>query len=336
MAKRRDHIIDYDSLRIRIENRQFEPIYLFVGEEDLLAEEGTRMIIDAGLAEPSSGFDLDVLYGPDSNARAVISVARSFPMMSERRIVVVRDFDHLASKELVEAYARQPSQTTSLILVASKPDLRTKPYPVLKETAIWVKCSPPRDNDIPGWIAMSARKRRREITLDACRLMQHYVGNALREIENELEKLFIFVGEKKEIDESDISEVVGMSRQYNIFELQKAIGRRDVKRSFEILERVLQAGHPAVMIVAALTRFFIKLYKIHTLRRLRVSEREIADAIKANPMYIKEHLATAEQHPIQHVEHCFAYLLEADEKLKSSVADHKLVMSMLVYKLVRG
>ena len=336
MAKRGDHILDYESLRTRIENRHFEPIYLFFGEEEFLADEAVRMIIDAALDETSSRFDLDVLYGSDSNAKAVISFARSFPMMGERRIVVVRDFDHLPSKELIEDYAKRTSETTSLILIAPNPDLRTKPYPALKESARWVECRPRRDNDIPGWITTRIKKKGREITLEACRLMQHYVGNSLREIENEIEKLFIFVGEKKEIDEDDVSEVVGMSKHYNVFELQKAIGRRDAKQSFEILERMLQTGESPVMMIAVFTRFFINLYKIHALRGRRRGDREIADAIKANPNFINEHLANADRHPLAHVEQCFTHLLEADEKLKSTSFDQKLIMSLLTYKLVRG
>ncbi len=336
MAKQGEHILDYASLLTRIENRRFEPIYLFFGEEDFLAEEAVKMIIKVALDETSRGFDLDVVYGPDSNAGEVITVARSFPMMAKRRIVVVRDFDHLPSKEMIEMYSRHPSDTTSLILVAPKPDLRTKPYSALKHTARWIPCRPQRDYEIPGWIASRIKQKGREVSPEACLLLQNYVGNSLRDIDNEIEKLLIFVGEKKRIDQDDVSEVVGMSKHYNIFELQKAIGQRDAKRSFEILERMLGAGESPIMMIAVLTRFFINLYKIHTLRRQRLGDREIADALRANPNYISEQVANAERHPLEHIEHCFKHLLEADERLKSTSFDQKLIMSLLTYRLVRG
>ena len=336
MAKSDDHILEYESLLTRIEHRHFDPIYLFHGEEEFLADEALKMIINNALNETSRGFDLDVLYGPDSNARTVISFASSFPIMGERRIVVVRDFDHLPSKELIELYAKLPSETTSLILLAPKPDLRTKLYLVLKKSARWVECRPRRDYHIPGWIATRIKKKGRAITPEACRLIQLYVGNSLRDIDNEIEKLFIFVGEKKEIDEDDVSEVVGISRQYNIFQLQKAIGRREAGQSFEILERMMQAGESPVKLIAQLTRFFINLYRIHVLRGRRVGDRQIADAIRTNPNFIHEDLANADRHPLEHVEQCFTHLVEADEKLKSISVDKKLIMSLLMYKLVRG
>lgn len=335
MAKRGEHILDYASLLTRIENRRFEPIYLFFGEEDFLAEEAVKMIIEVALDETSSGFDLDVVYGPDSNGGEVITVARSFPMMAKRRIVVVRDFDHLPSKEMIEVYSKHPSDTTSLILVAPKPDLRTKPYPALKHTAHWIPCLPQRDYEIPGWIASRIKQKGREVSPEACLLLQNYVGNSLRDIDNEIEKLLIFVGEKERIDQDDVSEVVGMSKHYNIFELQKTIGRRDAKSSFEILERMLGAGESPIMMIAVLTRFFINLYKIHMLRRRRLGDREIADALRANPNYIGEQVANAERHPLEHIEHCFKHLLEADEKLKSTSFDQKLIMSLLTYRLVK-
>lgn len=336
MAKKGDHILEYESLLTRVENRHFEPIYLFYGEEDFLADEAVKMIVEAALNNPSSGFDLDVVYGPDSDARAVIALARSFPMMAERRVVVVRDFDHLPSKELIETYAKRPSETTLLILLARNPDLRTKPYPALKETVRWVECSAVREYQVPGWIAGRVKTKGREITLEACRLIQHYVGGSLRDIDNEIEKLFIFVGDKREIDAEDVSAVVGMSKLYNIFELQKAVGRRDPKQSFEILERMLHAGESPVKIVAMLTRFFLTLHRLHTLRSQRLGDRELAEAAKVSPYYIREHLTYAEQYPQVHVEQCFAHLLDADEKLKSTSFDQKLVMSLLMYKLVKG
>lgn len=336
MAKRGDYLLEYDSFRTRIGNRNFDPIYFFFGEEEFLAEEGVRMIIDAALEADSGGFDIDVLYGPDSDAHTIISHARSFPMVNVRRVVIVRDVEHLPSKELLEAYAQHPSETTILVLVAQKPDLRTKPYPALKQAARWVECRPLRDNEIPSWITTRVQAKGRRISPDACALMQDYVGNSLREIDNEIEKLFIFIGDKREVDENDVSEVVGMSKQYNVFELQRAIGRRDAKLSFEILERMLQAGDSPVMMIAILTRFFLNLYKIHILRSRRRSNRDIAGAIRANPNFIHEYMANADRHPLVHVERCFAHLVEADETLKSTSVDPKLVMSVLTYQLVRG
>ncbi|MEK9135813.1 MAG: DNA polymerase III subunit delta, partial [Bacteroidota bacterium] len=231
-----------EDLRLALSQKKLAPVYLFHGEEDFLAEEATDLIIKTALTPEQHGFNLDVVYGNDSDARDILSHASSFPMMADRRVVVVREFDKLANKELLSTYIEEPSPTTSLVLHSVKPDFRKKPYVTAKRTATVINFERIRDNQTAAWISRRVRQQGREIDAEASKILGAYVGTSLREIQNELDKLYIFIGEKKSIDVDDIRAVVGISKEFNVFELQNAIGAMNHARSTEILTRMLDVG----------------------------------------------------------------------------------------------
>jgi DNA polymerase-3 subunit delta len=172
--------------------------------------------------------------------------------------------------------------------------------------------------------------------MEACQLIQNYVGRSLREIQNEIEKMFIYVGEKKTIDVEDVHRVVGLSRQHNIFELQNALGSQNIGRSLEVLQNLLQSGESPVGMIVMLTRYFQKLWLSQELMAKNVAEGQIASVLGTSPFFAKEYLTVAKKFPTNRLTQCFAALLEADEMLKSSRMDHSIIMTLLIHKLVRG
>jgi len=326
----------YEELQTAVQHKRFSPLYLFYGEEDFLIDESIKLIVRNALEAGTEGFNLDVLYGNETDARTVISMALSFPMMSERRVVVVKEFDRLSNKELITTYVVRPSPTTCLILVASDPDLRKNPYAAVKRTGVTVEFRLLYDSEIPSWIARRIKERGKEATPEACRMMQAYIGNSLRNINTEIEKLFIYVGERKQIDVDDVTAVVGASKLFNVFELTKAVGNKDIKHSIEVMERMLQAGESPIMMITMLTRHFNTLWKLTELKRMRKSEKDIAAIVQISPYFIREYLAQVDNYPATKIENCFQYLIEADETLKTTATDPKVVMSLLIHKLIKS
>jgi DNA polymerase-3 subunit delta len=221
----------YAEFQQAVRAQRFASIYLFYGEEDFLIDEGVQAISEHALDPGMKSFNLDVMDGSKVDAKDVVAHASSFPMMGPRRIVIVREFEKLvvaeSAKEIVTAYVNRPLESTCLVLVSLDPDFRRRPFTDLKKKATLVECKPLYDQQVPGWVADRIKRLGKEANADACRLIHAYVGNSLRSLQNEIDKLLIFVGDRKEITSEDVATVVGASKGYTIFELQNAIGRQD-------------------------------------------------------------------------------------------------------------
>jgi len=296
------------------------------------------LIISNVLDEGTKGFNLDVVYGSKAEAKDVVGHASSFPMMGARRVVVVKEFEKLAttevSKEVVAAYINNPLESTILILISLEPDFRRKPFTDLKKHAELVECKPYYDNQVPGWIGDRIRHLGKDANVEACRLMQAYVGNSLRSLQNEIDKLFIFIGDRKQVTVEDIAAVVGATKGYTIFELQNAIGRKDSKDAVKILERMLEGGQSPQMIIVMLTRFFTQLWKLSDVRARRLSEQEISREIGVPYYFVKQYVEFRSHFDGDQIERNFKLLLEADTVLKSTSRDPHIVLDLLIVTLI--
>lgn len=339
MAKEKEKSASLERLAISFNQKEFAPLYLFYGEEDFLIEGAVNLLVGHAIDQSSRSFNLDILYGGDVDVRDVVSHASLFPMMAERRAVVVRDADKLVtselSREILLRYLEHPLPSTILVFIMETVDMRLTIFKAFQERGVVVEFKQLYENQIPDWIAKRVEKFGRRITPEACQLMQAHVGKSLREIHNEIEKLFVYVGEKKVIEVGDVAAVVGMSRMYNVFELQKAIGQGNLAWSIEIVEHMLDAGELPLGIIVMLTWYFQKLWVLPSLQKQVRSEYELASALHVSPYFIKEYIAAARRFPPSHIEHAFTALLEADATLKSTQEDPKLVMTTLVYKLIK-
>lgn len=320
--------------------KKFAPVLLFYGEEDFLIDECVRGVIESLLDEGMKAFNLDVLSGSKADMKEVLALASAFPMMSERRVVVVKEFEKLnaddAGKERFTAYLENPLESTCLVLVAQQTDFRKRPYTDLKKNAELVECKPLYDNQVPDWIARRISEAGKSADPEACRMLHAYVGNSLRALQNEIDKLFIYVGEKKSIAVGDVTEVVGASKGFTVFELQNAIGRKDLKEALRILQAMLQSGQSPQMIIVMLTRFLNQLWKLGEIRRSRVPESEVAKSVGIHPYFLRQLSQFQANFTEDQIEHGYRALLEADTVLKSTMRDPRVVMDLLVYSLVRG
>lgn len=329
----------YAEFQRSVKAARFSPIYLFYGEEDFLIDEGVQFIIGKTLDEGTKGFNLDVVYGSKVEARDVVAHASSFPMMSGKRVVVVKEFEKLAAndtaKEVIGAYINNPLESTILVLVSFEPDFRRKPFTDLKKKAELVECKPFYDNQVPGWIAERVRHQGREADAEACRLIQAYVGNSLRSLQNELDKLYVFIGERKSITAEDVAAVVGATKGYTVFELQNAIGRRDAREAIMILERMLENGQSPQMIIVMLSRFFTQLWKLTDVRARKMSDRDLSSEIGVSTYFMKQYLEFRTNFSVGQIEQNFKLLLEADTTLKSTSRDPRLVLDLLIVSLLQ-
>jgi DNA polymerase-3 subunit delta len=338
LKSKKEKFPNYDDFLEAVKGKKYAPVYLFIGEEDFLSDECVERVIRDLLTAETKAFNLDVVYGSKADASQVMAHAASFPMMSGRRVVVIKEFDKLISgdsaKELVSAYVARPLESTCLVLLAEKPDFRTKPFTDLKKNGSVFSFNPLYDNQIPAWIAARCKHMGKEADMEACRLIQVYVGNSLRAIQNELEKLFTYLGERMRVTPEDVADVVGVSRGFTVFDLQKAIGKKNINEAIRIVKRMIETGEPPQLSIVMLTRYFHLIWKVQDMLKYGASETEVIGATRISPYYFKDYAEAARRFSSSQIENSFCALLDADAQLKSASPDPNNLMELLVFSLI--
>jgi DNA polymerase III subunit delta len=331
--KKKNIGVTFDEFRNAIRKGDILPVYLFAGTEQFIADEAVELLLDALIPGDQRSFNFDLLYGTDAQSYEVLTVASAFPMIGEKRMVVVREFDKLSKPDLLSEYIKNPLESTVLILISESPDNRRNPFRLFDDPNT-LRCWPLYDNQIPSWIINRVRAIKKSISTDAASTLAGYVGTSLYQLANEIDKLDIYTMDRKNITVDDVNHVVGVSKTFNIFELQKAIGQKDAKTAIYILDRMLERGEPPVLIISMLTRFFIGLIKLADMSERRISRDQIARELNTGVYFLKDQYEYLRHHPIERMQKRFRALVEADAALKTSQADSGQILAVLLSKLM--
>lgn len=329
----------YEQLVTAFRHRNFKPLYFFYGNERFLTDELQAVLLEHAIAPHERDFNLDIVYGNETDASAVLGLCSSYPVMAERRLVVVRDFEKLKDNRRFKEYAERPNPTAIVALVCgTKPNLATHPYRALREHAVSMEAKSLYDNQMPGWIQKRAEASGYKISQEAVRMLSEFVGTDLRTAVEELEKLTTYTAGRQTITADDVVHASGQTREYNVFELQKALGEGRARDAFRIAERMLQqAGHAngeALKIIAVLTTYFTKLWKLTAVYG-RVPERSLAARIGVPPYFVKEYVASLKRYRLPAIEAAFSALLAADFELKGgSSRDAKLILTLMLRRVL--
>ncbi len=334
MAKSAKEKLDVDGLLAAIRKKDFAPIYFLYGEEDYVIDDVVDAVLSCAVDEATKHFNCDIIYGSDADGHKIAAMAASYPMMADRRVVVVKDFERLADKEALEPYFENPSPTTVLVIVASHPDMRKKPFPMLRKHSAGGESPRLYDNQIPAWIESHVKKFKHSIAPQAAALLLSYVGSSLRELANEIEKLLIAIGDKTAIDVADVQRVVGVSREFTVFELANAVGDKNMKRAVETAERMIDAGESPVPMIAALTQHFMKLWKLWDARRKFSKDFDIAHAAGIAPFFLAQYQRMLQHYSLNEIEQAFCALARADERVKTSQGDEKVILAVVIAEII--
>lgn len=330
----------YEQLMAAVQGRDLAPLYFLFGEETYLMDEVQDAILQNGLEVHERDFNLDVVYGSDADVQQVLGLCAGYPVMAQRRVVIVREFEKLKENRLFLAYAERPNPTATVVLVcSSRPNLSMHPYRGLKEHAVWAEFKPLRPRDMPRWIEARMKHMGRPIEPAAIHMLSEFLGTDLRTAASELDKLVTYVGERSVITADDVVRASGQTREFSVFELQKCVGEERFSDAVRIGERLLQQAAnqhgEALMIVSVLTAYFIKLWKLLPCQAQRMSEREMAVQIGVPPYFIGEYVSALRRLGVGGIEKAFSALLAADYELKGGATrDARAVLLLLLTRLV--
>lgn len=341
-----------DSITSLVQSKTFPPVLLMFGEEDFLLDEALTALIGAAVEQNGmEQFNFDSFDGSDVTPEALVEMASAFPMMAERRIVAIRHFDKMnvgrgkdaEKKSPLTSYLRNPSPSTLLILATDAEELnglkaaisapkhqdKAKkklaalkfPYNLLLQNHEWIEFPKIKESALPSWTANRFKALGREITPDACELLVAQAGESVRDLHNEIQKIITFAPNKQRLSREDITEVIGVSKNYNIFELQRAVGSRQLSKALEITQRMLVAERQELMIISMLTRYFMILWKLSEATQQTQNAFELSKAVDVNSYFIPEYLAAMREYPRSTIERAFYALCDADVVIKSSSAE---------------
>jgi len=300
-----------------IEQGTIAPIYFLMGEESYYIDGITKYIEKNLLTEEEKGFNQMVLYGRDVGIDDVISHAKRYPMMAERQVIIVKEAQDLSRTiENLVPYAENPQPTTVLVVCYKykKLDARKKLTKLLRSNGVLFESKKLYENQVPDWIRRVMSGKGYTITPKAAQMLTEFLGNDLSKVNNELEKLQLILKPGDEVTPQIVEENIGISKDFNNFELQSAIGVRDVKKAFGIVQYFAQnpKNHPMVMTVALLYNFFSKLLKYHSLTDKSMASK----ALGVNPYFIKEYQLAARNYPMKKVSAVISSIREIDMKSK--------------------
>jgi DNA polymerase III subunit delta len=332
-----------------------KPVYVFHGEEEFLRSE--LLHTAPALFVPDEGtrsFNFDLLYGAETNLQNVLSLAQSYPIMAERRLLIVREADKIMkaktaaaskskkgakSEDLLANYLTSPQPETVLILDMTKMGPKnTNPWKELAAKAEVVEFPIMKEPQIADWLKARAKKFQKQLTDQAARLIVGHLGTSLRTHSNELEKLITYVGERVEINEKDVEEVVGVSRSYNVFELTKAIGTGDKAKCAEIILRMLAHDKDQrQLLFVMIARYFEQL--IITQEMLMKGEKEpaIAEAIELRggaAFFVREFIQAAKRYRRDRLDHAMRSIVEAESTTRRVQLDDGLIFERLLTQIM--
>lgn len=328
---------DVKNIITTIKKGELKPIYFLMGEEPYFIDQISDYIEENVLKEDEKGFNQMVLYGRDVSVDDIVGNAKRFPMMAERQVIIVKEAQDLSRTiEQLTDYAENPQPSTVLVICYKykKLDKRKKLNKAIAKSGVIFESKRLYENQVSSWIQATLKTRNYQIAPKASQMLVEFLGTDLGKIDNELEKLRLICPEGTNITPEIIEENIGISKDFNNFELRKAIGMRDDLKAHRIINYFSQnpKDNPMVVTVSLLYGFFSQLQQYHALGDK--SKANVAKVLKVNPYFVSDYTTAAKNYNMKHVSRAISYLRDADVQSKgvgaANVPQGDLLKELLV------
>lgn len=288
----------------------FKPVYWFDGEEDFFIDQLVNYAEHQILSPADASFNLSIFYGRDAQWADIINACRRYPMFAERQVVILKEAQQMRDIDRLEVYIDKPLWSTVLVIAhkQKKVDGRTKLSKILGKKAEVFTTKKMADIHLPEWTQELVRSKGFTIAQKALSLLVDHIGNDLSRLNNEVDKVLINLGTRKNISEDDIERYVGVSKEYNSFELQAALARKDLGKAVQII-RYFEANPraaPIQLVLPTLYSLFSKSYMIFG--QHAKDDKTIAANIGVPSFYVKEYIMAAKNYGFEGIQHALLLL----------------------------
>lgn len=333
-----------------LDQKRFSPCYLLSGEEPFFVQELLRRFRERAV-ETAADFNYDRLQGEEVRPAELLLIAQTFPVFSPRRLVIVQNADRIEGDgEALLPYLESPCETSTLVFVAAKPDMRKKFFAALKKKGTVITCPPLYDNEVSGWIAQEARKKGLQFSQEALWRLKEHLGNDLFAIQQEIEKLALYLSDEAARDEAPlgagpperkvsietVEQVIGGGRSHSIFEWVKAVAERDLGGSLKLLTTLVSEGEPPLFMLAMLTRQWRLMASAKAGLLAGKSESALGKKLPMPPRVLSSFFQQLKRWRIEEIRRGFDLFLAADSQLKGGRQSSPSVLEALVLDLCRS
>ncbi len=319
--------------------KEFKPVYWLEGEEEYYIDTAMQYAEHHILPESEASFNLTIFYGRDTNWPDVVNACRRYPMFADRQVVLLKEAQFMKDIEKLEPYFESPLASTILVIAYKdkKVDSRTKFAKMLKTKAVMVTTKKMYENQLPDWVQKMVTEKGLNINAKANALLVDHIGNDLSRLEKEIDKITVNLGTRKSITEDDIENYVGVNKEFNTFELQAAIGSRNLAKAIRIIQyfEANPKAAPIQLILPSLYSFFSKVFMIFGAGSN--DEKAIASAIGVNPFFMKDYMHASKIYQYQGTERALLLLHQYNLKsigINSTNAGDAALLKEMVYKMM--
>lgn len=328
-------ILDSQKFYKELEKKTPSPLYFLFGDDPYLIEQAYLRIKHEFLDPMMLDFNYDQFYGLDSEVEKIIDAVETLPMMAQHRFVVLKEAHALNDKEWLqlEKVFTHSVESTVFVILAEKIDKRKKAIKTLIDKSIGLECKRPYNNQIPQWVNYIALQYDLKLNNECIQLIHKRVGDSLIEIDAEIKKLALYVGDKKTVTSEDVQNVISFSKEESVFELTKSVGKKNRALALENLINLVDQGQSEVGIVTILARHLRLLLKINKGLSEGLSGNQLAAEVQVSPYFIEESIAQARKWTDDEIQKGLADLSQIDKSLKSSPIRGPLLLEKFILTL---
>jgi DNA polymerase-3 subunit delta len=311
--------------------------YYFYGDENFLIEEAIREIREKVVGSKLTGFNSSIYYGNEKSPEEIIKTAKTLPIMSKMRLVVIRDADGFSSKQLEEflPYLQNPTPSTCLIFTAKTADIRKRFFQEIKKTGRIIQFKPLPEDKLAFWIHREVEKLSKTITHEALSCLVENGGGSLENIYNEIKKVALYIGEKSLIETKDLQDIMVDSATHSIFDLISYLGNKDCENGLKVLDKMLISGEHPLLILTMITRQFRLILQAKEILKRGGSKKEIKERLNIPSFSLNQLSEHTEHFSFDELTMSYQYLLDADLALKSSWINRQIILEKLIINLCK-
>lgn len=329
----------YEQLLSSFKKREFRPVYFFMGEESYYIDKLADYLIEHVVSEENKSFDQTVVYGKDVDIDSVINLAKRYPMMSEKQLVLVKEAQHLKSLERLNFYLQHPLSSTVLVFCYKygSLDKRKSVYTTLNKVGIVFESKKVYENQVAGKVVEITREKGLSIDIKSANVIANFLGSDLSKIANEIDKLKIALPQGAVVMPADIERNIGISKDYNNFELIDALAVKDIEKANRIVDyfRQNKNANPLVVTLSVVFNFFLNLLIYSSLEDK--SKMNVASALKINPFFVTLYQKAATCYNTSKIIRIISYIRETDAGSKGVgdlIMNENELLKLLVFKIL--
>jgi len=320
-----------------IKKRKFKPVYYFFGEDSYNLSHTLQTLEEAFTPLLLSEFDKETIYSEDRSINDILGIATAFPFGSEKKLIIIKEAEKIKDKKPLKDYAASPAEFTVIAFFhnGSITNLNTEPFKTLDAKNFLFEAKELKGKNLIDWLISLAEEKGKKLSEENAQVLVDIVGENRNMLEDQLEKICVFLNKEKGISIESIQKVSSELKQFNIFDLQNAIGLKDKAKSLTVAYNLLDNGAEPTFIITMLTRYFTGLAKITELKTKNVPLQEAARIVGTHHFYYPNYIKARNLFSDQKLVEVFRALLKADMSVKTTSSDDKTIITLLIAEILQ-